>query len=266
MSALRVSRRAAEESSLIAVLQSLAAMAAFPAAYSGSSCPSFVSSDGSPKVAPGKRARPRLSMPTAILTPITPLLTRQTLLQLAKLWPVAIAVPRKLGELLEVVTRLLCVTGGLRGLGRAVESAQSHRRVLQRGLVLLQGRGRLTLRHQHVSEQLAHRVEPVLHGDVLFAGVLKVGGRPHELEGVGLVALALGRPRLGGECLDLDLAGPITLARLLERRSLLLQLVDVGARRGDVAAAGAAHGAREVRDRLGHREARVERFQLRSAL
>src|SRR5215831_6961327 len=189
MSALRVSRRAAEESSRIAVGQSLAAMAAFPAAYSGSSCPSFVSSDGSASAPPGRRTRPRPSRPTAILTPITSLLAGQALLRLAQLWPVAVGVPRELGELLEVVPRLLRITRRLGSFRRTVESAQPHRRVLQRGLVLLQGRGGLALRHQHVPQQLAHRVEPVFHGDVLLAGVLEIGGRSHELEGFGLVAL-----------------------------------------------------------------------------
>src|SRR5215470_13195376 len=131
MSALRVSRRAAEESSLIAVLQSLAAMAAFPAAYSGSSCPSLVSSDGSARVAPGKRTRPRPSRPTAILMPITSSLAGQTLLQLAQLGPVAVGVPRELGELLEVVSRLLRVARRLCGLRRTVEAPQAHGRVLQ---------------------------------------------------------------------------------------------------------------------------------------
>src|SRR5439155_312290 len=155
MSALRVSRRAAEESDRIAAFQSLAAMAAFPAAYSGSSCPSFgASSVGSARVAPGSRARPKPSRPTEILTPITSL----------------------------------------------------------------------------------------------------------------LVVLALGRPGLGAEDLDLDLAGPVTLARLLQRRPLLLQLLDVRLGRRGVTAAGGAHGPREVRDRLGHRIAGAERLQLRGAL
>src|SRR5262249_59951672 len=121
MSGLRVSRRAAEESCRIAVGQSLAAMAAFPAAYSGSSCPSFVSSDGSAKVAPGKRARLTPSRPTAILTPITSLLAGQALLRLAQLGPVAVGEPRELGELLEVIARLLRVAGALGRLRRAVE-------------------------------------------------------------------------------------------------------------------------------------------------
>src|SRR5215470_16849330 len=176
MSALRGSRSPAEDSSRIAVLQSLAAMAAFPAAYSGSSCPSFVSSDGSASAAPGKRARPRPSRPAAILMPITSSLAGQALLGFAKLRPIAVGVLRELGEPLEVVARLLRVAGSLGGLGGAVEPAEPHRCVLQRGLVLLEGRGPLALRHQHVPQQLTHRVEPVLHGDVLLAGVLEIGG------------------------------------------------------------------------------------------
>src|SRR2546421_8187176 len=106
MSALRVSRRAAEESDRIAVFQSLAAMAAFPAAYSGSSCPSFgASSVGSANAVPGKRARPtpRPTNATEALTTITSLLAGQPLLRLAQLGPVAVRVSRQLDELLEVV-------------------------------------------------------------------------------------------------------------------------------------------------------------------
>src|SRR5262245_47692578 len=135
MSALRVSRRAAEESDRIAALQSLAAMAAFPAAYSGSSCPSVgVSSVGSARAVPGSRARPRPSRPTEILTPITSSLAGQPLLRLAHLGAIAVRVPRHLNELLEVVARLLRVPGGIGGHGRPVEPAQPPRRVLERDL------------------------------------------------------------------------------------------------------------------------------------
>src|SRR5512144_718011 len=136
MSALRVSRRAAEESDRIAAFQSLAAMAAFPAAYSGSSCPCFgASSVGSARAVPGSRARPRPSRPTTSLTPITSSLAGQPLLRLAQLGPIAVRVPSEPGELLEVLARLLRVTGALGGLGRPIEPAQPHRRVLERGLV-----------------------------------------------------------------------------------------------------------------------------------
>src|SRR6266508_1061232 len=115
MSALRVSRRAAEESDRIA---------AFPAAYSGSSCPSFgASSRGSARLVPGSRARPRPSRPTEILTPITSLLAGQPLLRLAQLGPIAVRVPREPGELFEVLARLLRVSGGLGGLGHSVKAA-----------------------------------------------------------------------------------------------------------------------------------------------
>src|ERR1700756_1152174 len=110
MSALRASRRAAEESDRIAALPSLAAMAAFPAAYSGSSCPSFgASSVGSAKDVPGSRARLRLSRPAEILTPITSFLAGQPLLRFAQLGPVTVRVPREPGELLEILARLLRV-------------------------------------------------------------------------------------------------------------------------------------------------------------
>src|SRR5467141_1676601 len=98
----------------------------------------------------GSKASPRPSRPTPILTPITSSLAGQPLLRLAQLGSIAVRVPREPGELLEVLARLLRVSGDLGGLGHPVETAQPHRRVLERGLVLLQGGCRLTLRHQHV--------------------------------------------------------------------------------------------------------------------
>src|SRR6185503_19605012 len=80
------------------------------------------------------------------------------------------------------------------------------------------------------------------------------------------VALALRGPGLGAENLDLDLTGPVALARLLQRGPLLLELLDVRLGRGRVAATRAAHGSGEVGDRFGHRKAGAERLQLRGAL
>src|SRR5919108_3650774 len=231
MSAFRVSRRAAEESSRIAAFQFFAAMAAFPAEYSGSSCPSLgASSLGSAEIFPGSELRPTASptRATKILTPITSLLAGQPLLRLAQLRPVAVRVPRQPGKLLEVLTRLLHVTGGFGRLGGAVEASQPHRRVLERRLVFLQGGHALALGHEHVGQEFTHRVEAASRGPRLLSGILQVSRRAHELDGVGLVALALGDPRLGSQNLDLDLSGPVALTRLLQCRALLPELVDVG--------------------------------------
>src|SRR3989449_8414922 len=251
MSALRVSRSAAEENALIAASQFFASMAVFPAAYSGSSCSAAgVSSFGSPTAVAGKSAKPRPTSATETLTPITQLFARQPLLHLAQLGAVTVRVARETCQLVEVVTRLFRVARRLRGLGHAVEAAQPHRRVLERGLVFLQRRFRLALRYQHVAEQLTHRIETILHRDMLLASVLEIGGGAHELQRVLLVALGLGDPGLGREDLDLDLTRPVRLTRLFKRRAQLLQLVDVGRRCGEIIAAGSAQRACEVRDGL----------------
>src|SRR5206468_8734936 len=57
-------------------------------------------------------------------------------------------------------------------------------------------------------EQLAHRVQAVLHRHVLLAGVLELGGGAHELERLRLVARALRQPGLRAQDLDLDLPAP----------------------------------------------------------
>jgi hypothetical protein len=53
---------------------------------------------------------------------------------------------------------------------------------------------------------------------------------------------------------------------VLEAGAHLLQLLEVGLRRHDVAAARGAHGTREVRDGLRGRIRRAERLELRGAL
>src|SRR5215831_19159547 len=131
MSALRVSRSAAEESDRIAAFQSFVAMAAFPATYSGSTCSFDASSVGSARILPGSRARPRLSRPMKILARITSSVAGQPLSRLAEFGPVAVRVLRQAGQLLEVVTGLLCVSRGLGGLGRPVEAPQPHRRIFE---------------------------------------------------------------------------------------------------------------------------------------
>src|SRR5215469_16248716 len=102
MSALRVSRSAAEESDRIAALQSFAARAAFPAAYSGSTCPFDASSVGSARILPG-RARQRQSRPMTVLARITSSVAGQPLLRLAEFGPIAIRVLRQAVQLLEVL-------------------------------------------------------------------------------------------------------------------------------------------------------------------
>src|SRR5712692_5765469 len=267
MSAFRVSRSAAEENDLIATFQFLASRAAFPAAKSGSSLVwAGASSVGSALAVAGSSTSPRPTRATVSLMPVTRSLAGQPLLHLAQLGPVAVRVACEARELLEVVTGLLRVAGGLGRLGRAIEAAQPHGGVLERGHVLLQRRLRLALCHQHVREQLPHRVQTILHRDVLLAGVFEISRGAHELQPVGLVTLAPREPGLSGKDLDLDLAGPVTLVALFQRRALLLQPFDVGLGRRWVTAAGGAHRAREVRDRVGHGEAGAERLQLRGAL
>src|SRR5215467_13304142 len=110
MSALRVSRSAAEESDRIAAFQSFVAMAAFPATYSGSTCSFDASSVGSARILPGSRTRPRPSRPMTILAPITSPGAGQPLLRLAQVGPIAVRVLRQAGELLEVLSGLLRVS------------------------------------------------------------------------------------------------------------------------------------------------------------
>src|SRR5215467_1813931 len=131
MSALRVSRSAAEESDRIAALQSFAATAAFPAAYSGSTCSFGASSVGSASILPGSRARPRLSRPMKILARITSSVAGQPLLRLAEFGPVAVRVLRQAGQLLEVLAGLLRVSRGFGRLGRPVEAPQPHGCILE---------------------------------------------------------------------------------------------------------------------------------------
>src|SRR5262245_24153840 len=59
------------------------------------------------------------------------------------------------------------------------------------------------------------------------------------------------KPRLCGEDLHVDLAGPVWLVCLLERRLELLQLADVSLRSRKVAAARSAERAGEVGDGFG---------------
>src|SRR5215471_10729345 len=131
MSALRVSRSAAEESDRIAALQSFAATAAFPAAYSGSTCSFDASSVGSARILAGCRARPRLSRPMKILARITSSVAGQPLFRLAKFGSVAVRVLRQAGQLLEVLTGFLRVSRGLGRLGSPVEASPPHRRIFE---------------------------------------------------------------------------------------------------------------------------------------
>src|SRR5262249_33763080 len=109
----------------------------------------------------------------------------------------------------------------------------------------------LVLFHEKVGEELAHGIQAVLHRDMLLAAIFKVGRRAHQLDCFRPVSLTMCKPRLCGEDLYADLAGPVRLARLLERRLELLQFPDVGWRSGKVAAARSAQRACEVDDGLG---------------
>src|SRR5262249_57228960 len=86
---------------------------------------------------------------------------------------------------------------------------------------------------------------------MLLAAIFEVGRSAHQLDCLRPVSLTMCKPRLCGEDLYADLAGPVRLARLLERRLELLQFADVGLRSGRVAAARSAQRAREVDDGLG---------------
>src|SRR5207247_9340915 len=106
---------------------------------------------------PGTRARARPRSAAEALPRVTPSLARhEPLFHLAQLWAVAVRLAREAGQLGEVVPRLSFLPGRLRRLGCPVEATQPHRRILQRGLVFLQRRFCLALRHQHVAEQLTH--------------------------------------------------------------------------------------------------------------
>src|SRR6516162_4207768 len=83
---------------------------------------------------------------------------------------------------------------------------------------------------------------------MLLAAIFEVGRRAHQLDCFRPVSLTMCKPRLCGEDLYADLAGPVRLARLLERRLELLQFADVGLRSGKVAAARRAQRPREVDD------------------
>src|SRR5262249_38406607 len=158
-----------------AVAHSFASMAAFPATKSGSSCvpagPSLVAS--APAVA-GSRTSVQPSTTADRRRPRTPLLARHAPPHSRKLGTLAFRVLGEACKLVTVLARLLRVAGGLRRLGRSVEAAQAHRRILERGLVFLECLPFLALQHQHVAEQLAHGVEAVLHSHVFLAGVLQI--------------------------------------------------------------------------------------------
>src|SRR5437016_799249 len=125
MSALRVSRSAAEESVLIAASQRFASMAAFPAAKSGSSCaPAGVSSAGSAATAPGSSASARPSSATDARRPLTALLARHAPLHPAQLRAVAVLVAREARELVRVLSRLFRVAGRLRAAGRGIRDVK----------------------------------------------------------------------------------------------------------------------------------------------
>src|SRR6516164_2460639 len=83
---------------------------------------------------------------------------------------------------------------------------------------------------------------------MLLAAIFEVGRRAHQLDCFRPVSLTMCKPRLCSEDLYADLAGPVRLARLLERRLELLQFADVGLRSGKVAAARRAQRPREVDD------------------
>src|SRR5215467_4508380 len=115
-------------------------------------------------------------------------------LGLAYFGPFAVRFTGEPRERIEIARSLPLVTDRLGGLGRPVECAQTIRRVLHRDLVFLERTGSIALLAQQIPEQLAHRIEAVLHCDVLLAAVLEIRGCAHELVRFLLVAPALRKP------------------------------------------------------------------------
>src|SRR5439155_25066607 len=105
----------------------------------------------------------------------------EKLLRMRQLGTRRIGLARQRDELLEVRGGLLAVAGGFSRARSAREAPIAVRVLLERGLELVQrGRGLPTL-EQQFAEQLAHRIESVLHRHVLDAAVFAVGGGAHEL-------------------------------------------------------------------------------------
>src|SRR3984893_864547 len=172
-------------------------------------------------------------------------------LGLADFHPTDIGVLGHLGKLSEICRGLLGLICGFRGLGCAVQAAQPVGRRYQRGLVFRERWSRLLLFEQQVAQQFAHRVEPVLHRDVLFAVVLQVRRRAHKLQRRLLLPLCSRHPGRCSQHLDFDLRGPIRLTCVFKRGTNYLEIVDVALGSGEVAAEGRSHGAGEMSDSLG---------------
>src|SRR5262245_28921479 len=180
--------------------------------------------------------------------------------------PFGIGVLGQIGELAEMGRGLVLQTGFLSGLRGAIEPAQSVRGRRVRSLVLFEGLRRLLLLKEQIAQQLAHRIEPVLHGDVLLAVVLEVRRGAHELQRFIFQSLGLSDPGRCSQDLDFDLFGPIRLVGLFERGAQFLELGHLAVCCIQIAAAGGPHGAGEISDRLGLWELAAARFQRRGLL
>ena len=85
----------------------------------------------------------------------------------------------------------------------------------------------------------------------LLAGSFPIGRGAHEAERFVALARGEGDPGSGAETLHLDLAGPVVVLRRIEGGGDGREPNDVLLRRGGIAAARGADGAREQRHRLG---------------
>ena len=88
---------------------------------------------------------------------------------------------RQCDELLEIPARFLAVAGGFRGACGAVDASIAVRGLLEGRFKLAERRPCLPHLEQQLTEQLAHRIQSVLHRHVLDAAVFTVCRRTHEL-------------------------------------------------------------------------------------
>src|SRR3954468_24110870 len=215
MSGLRGSRNAASLSATIAPFQSSATNAFFPAAKSGSSCAQsdsvpmavIVVQMGHVSAAPFV-SEARLSQPATVSRkagwpvayrepPATspPKITAAAIKRIITLFSLAgeeclgllgfsalgIGVLRQRGHFVIVLGCFLAIACGVGRASHPEEGAISIWRLLERGLELLQGRGRLPHLKKQFAEELAERIKAVLHRHVFNAAVFAVCGCTHEL-------------------------------------------------------------------------------------
>jgi hypothetical protein len=155
-------------------------------------------------------------------------------------------------ELLEVRAGLLAVAGGFGGARRASEAAITVGVLLERGLELTEhGRG-LPRLEQQLTEELSHRIEPVLHRHVLDAAVFALGGHAHQLHCLVTRTFRVGHPGRDREDLLFGAVRSVGLVRLLQRAAKVLQRLDLAPRSGQITAARHAETASEADEGVRH--------------